>query len=98
METVAIVNDQYSVAAGEHVPMACCPGVGYEKQLLAAIPEVVLERDYGCGDPTPWVRPGETVLEPEVAVPTGEMQPFSCKGRCAPDCICYQTLEPSGVN
>lgn len=63
METVAVVNDQYSVAAGEHVPMACCPGVGYDKKLLAAIPEAVLERDYGCGDPTAWVRPGETVLD-----------------------------------
>jgi len=31
--------------------------------LLAAIPEEVLARDYGCGDPTRHLRPGETVLD-----------------------------------
>jgi SAM-dependent methyltransferase len=27
------------------------------------IPAELLERDYGCGDPTPYLRPGETVLD-----------------------------------
>jgi SAM-dependent methyltransferase len=40
----------------------CCP-VSYDPRLLAAIPAEVLERDYGCGDPTPWLQPGETVLD-----------------------------------
>ena len=31
--------------------------------MLAAIPEEVLARDYGCGDPTRHLRPGETVLD-----------------------------------
>jgi ubiquinone/menaquinone biosynthesis C-methylase UbiE len=31
--------------------------------LLDAIPEEVLQRDYGCGDPTKYLRPGETVLD-----------------------------------
>ena len=34
-----------------------------EAKYLEAIPAEVLERDYGCGDPTKYVRPGETVLD-----------------------------------
>ncbi len=26
-------------------------------------PEEILQRDYGCGDPTPYVREGETVVD-----------------------------------
>jgi len=51
----------YSVAATEASGL-CCP-VRYDPKLLAAIPPEVLERDYGCGDPTPWLREGETVLD-----------------------------------
>ena len=51
----------YGAAAGEASGL-CCP-VSYDPKLLAAIPREVLERDYGCGDPTPWLRPGETVLD-----------------------------------
>ncbi len=40
----------------------CCP-VSYDPKLLEAIPPEVLERDYGCGDPTPWLEEGETVLD-----------------------------------
>ena len=40
----------------------CCP-VRYDPHYLEAIPAEILERDYGCGDPTRHVRPGETVLD-----------------------------------
>jgi SAM-dependent methyltransferase len=40
----------------------CCP-VSYTPHYLETIPAEVLERDYGCGDPTPFLRPGETVLD-----------------------------------
>ncbi len=40
----------------------CCP-VDYDQQLLTIIPNDVLERDYGCGDPTRHVAAGETVLD-----------------------------------
>jgi SAM-dependent methyltransferase len=40
----------------------CCP-VDYDPRLLEAIPPEVLERDYGCGDPSRHLRPGETVLD-----------------------------------
>jgi SAM-dependent methyltransferase len=56
------VRARYAEAARAVVPALCCP-VSYDPSLLEAIPAEVLERDYGCGDPTPHVRPGETVLD-----------------------------------
>jgi hypothetical protein len=38
----------------------CCPA-RYDPTLLAVIPREVLERDYGCGNPTEHLRPGEAV-------------------------------------
>lgn len=35
----------------------------YDRRLLEAIPQEVLDKDYGCGDPSRHVRPGETVLD-----------------------------------
>lgn len=58
----ASVHQRYSAAAQAVDPMLCCP-VTYRDDLLAVIPEEVIERDYGCGDPTPYVRSGETVLD-----------------------------------
>lgn len=40
----------------------CCP-VSYDPQLLEAIPDEVLACDYGCGDPTRYLKPGDTVLD-----------------------------------
>ena len=37
--------------------------MAYDPRWLAAIPRAVLERDYGCGDPSRHVLPGETVLD-----------------------------------
>ena len=40
----------------------CCP-VEYAADFLSVIPDEVIERDYGCGDPTPYVKLGDTVLD-----------------------------------
>lgn len=56
------VYARYAGAARHLEPTLCCP-VEYTRDLLKVIPADVLERDYGCGDPTPYVRPGETVLD-----------------------------------
>ena len=56
------VIDRYGSAAKSLENALCCP-VSYNGKLLAAIPEEVLERDYGCGDPSAHVREGETVLD-----------------------------------
>ena len=36
---------------------------GVYPELLRVIPKTVVERDYGCGDPTRWVRSGDRVLD-----------------------------------
>lgn len=40
----------------------CCP-VSYDPQFLEVIPDEVVERDYACGDPSRWLREGDTVLD-----------------------------------
>ena len=51
-------------AAGATAPEAklCCP-VDYNAEYLKVIPQEVIERDYGCGDPSKYLREGETVLD-----------------------------------
>ncbi|HZI93705.1 MAG TPA: methyltransferase domain-containing protein [Patescibacteria group bacterium] len=56
------VRERYSKGAQSREAALCCP-VSYDPGHLAAIPSEVLERDYGCGDPSPHVRPGDTVLD-----------------------------------
>jgi SAM-dependent methyltransferase len=56
------VRTRYSDAAQTTEAALCC-AVRYDPHYLAAIPDEVLERDYGCGDPTPYVRPGDIVLD-----------------------------------
>jgi ubiquinone/menaquinone biosynthesis C-methylase UbiE len=56
------VRERYGNAANEREAALCCP-IDYDPQYLAAIPNEVLERDYGCGDPSRYVRPGDTVLD-----------------------------------
>jgi len=56
------VRERHSVAARATEPALCC-AVSYDPGRLKLIPEEVIERDYGCGDPTKYVGVGETVLD-----------------------------------
>ncbi len=56
------VKERYSAAAVEREEALCCP-VDYDPKYLKIIPQEVLDRDYGCGDPSTYVRSGETVLD-----------------------------------
>jgi ubiquinone/menaquinone biosynthesis C-methylase UbiE len=62
MNIQKLVRDRYTEGARARQPALCCP-VSYDPRFLDAIPEEVLERDYGCGDPSAYVRAGETVLD-----------------------------------
>lgn len=62
MSGEAAVRDRYSAAALEREVALCCP-VDYAPEYLKAIPQEVLDRDYGCGDPSRYVRSGDTVLD-----------------------------------
>ena len=56
------VRERYTAGAKEAEASLCCP-VDYDPRYLEAIPKEVIERDYGCGDPSRYLKPGETVLD-----------------------------------
>jgi arsenite methyltransferase len=56
------VHARYTAAAARAEAALCCP-VLYDPRYLEAIPAEVLERDYGCGDPSRYVREGDVVLD-----------------------------------
>ncbi|OHE89237.1 MAG: methyltransferase, partial [Verrucomicrobia bacterium RIFCSPLOWO2_12_FULL_64_8] len=62
MVTENAVRERYSGAARKAESALCCP-VDYDPKYLKVIPAEVIERDYGCGDPSRWVREGDTVLD-----------------------------------
>ena len=56
------VRNRYAAGAQAREAALCCP-VDYDPQYLKIIPQEVIERDYGCGDPSRHLRRGETVLD-----------------------------------
>jgi arsenite methyltransferase len=56
------VRKRYAAGAQAMEPRLCCP-VDYNADYLKIIPKEVIERDYGCGDPSKYLREGETVLD-----------------------------------
>jgi ubiquinone/menaquinone biosynthesis C-methylase UbiE len=56
------VLKRYAEASLQPEAALCCP-VSYDPRYLEVIPKEILERDYGCGDPSRYVREGETVLD-----------------------------------
>src|SRR3954451_19417714 len=62
LDVESAVRERYSAASNEREAALCCP-VDYDPRYLKVLPEEVLERDYGCGDPSRHVRPGDTVLD-----------------------------------
>lgn len=62
MQVESAVRERYSGAARQAEAALCCP-VEYDPKYLKIIPAEVIERDYGCGDPSRWVHEGDTVLD-----------------------------------
>src|SRR3954452_13999747 len=56
------VRKRYAAGAQAQEATLCCP-VDYNTEYLRVIPKEVIERDYGCGDPSKHLRQGETVLD-----------------------------------
>ncbi|MGV3756040.1 MAG: methyltransferase domain-containing protein [Verrucomicrobiota bacterium] len=56
------VKSRYASAAQAPEAALCCP-VQYDRRFLEIIPQEVIEKDYGCGDPSQYLKPGETVLD-----------------------------------
>jgi len=56
------VLKRYAEASRQPDAALCCP-VTYDARYLEAIPAEILERDYGCGDPSRYVRKDDVVLD-----------------------------------
>ena len=56
------VRERYQAGARNPQPSLCCP-TDYDSQYLAILPSEIIDKDYGCGDPTRYVSAGETVLD-----------------------------------
>ena len=62
LDVETAVRARYSGAAQVREAALCCP-VDYDRKHLEIIPPEVIERDYGCGDPSRYVRQGDAVLD-----------------------------------
>jgi len=56
------VRERYAAGAQAAEAALCCP-IDYDPQYLKVLPEEVLERDYGCGDPSKFVKEGDVVVD-----------------------------------
>lgn len=56
------VLERYSKGAETRQAELCCP-VDYDRSLLALLPQEIIEKDYGCGDPSRYVKAGDVVLD-----------------------------------
>ena len=56
------VLSRYSSASQAVEPSLCCP-VNYDPKYLEVLPAELIERDYGCGDPSTYVDEGDIVLD-----------------------------------
>ena len=56
-EIETAVRERYGAASQEKEEALCCP-VEYDPQYLRILPDEIIERDYGCGDPSAFVKAG----------------------------------------
>lgn len=56
------VLERYQEGAREQQPSLCCP-TSYDGNYLTILPDEIIAKDYGCGDPTRYVNVGETVVD-----------------------------------
>lgn len=62
MTVESIVQDRYAQGAQARQESLCCP-VGYRPEMLELLPAEIIEKDYGCGDPSRYARAGDTVVD-----------------------------------
>jgi arsenite methyltransferase len=62
MSVEANVSERYAAGANEREEALCCP-VDYDSSLLKLLPQEIIDRDYGCGDPSRYVESGDVVLD-----------------------------------
>jgi ubiquinone/menaquinone biosynthesis C-methylase UbiE len=57
-----LVRERYTQGAKAKEEALCCP-THYDPQYLEVIPKEILEKDYGCGDPSRYLKEGDAVLD-----------------------------------
>lgn len=62
LDAESAVRERYGKAARAVEPQLCCP-ITYDPKYLKAIPQEILDKDYGCGNPSRYVREGDVVLD-----------------------------------
>jgi len=62
MSAETAVKQRYSAAATVPEQALCC-AIQYDSHYLKILPEEVIRKDYGCGDPSRYLKSGETVLD-----------------------------------
>ncbi|MFT5122803.1 MAG: arsenite methyltransferase [Kiritimatiellia bacterium] len=56
------VKRRYAEGAEQVEASLCCP-VSYDDTYLKILPQEIIEKDYGCGDPSKYAAEGDTVLD-----------------------------------
>lgn len=56
------VRERYAKGASVKEEALCCP-TSYDPKYLKMIPKEILEKDYGCGDPSKHIKEGDVVLD-----------------------------------
>ncbi len=59
----AEVLRRYREGARQPESGLCCPTAQYDARFIDLLPQEIVEKDYGCGDPSAYVSEGETVLD-----------------------------------
>jgi arsenite methyltransferase len=62
MKVETVVSERYAQGAQCREESLCCP-VSYDATLLEKLPTEILERDYGCGDPSRYVQSCDVVVD-----------------------------------
>ena len=62
LEIESAVLERYQKGAQKLQTDLCCP-TEYEEKYLDILPLEIIEKDYGCGDPTRYISAGETVVD-----------------------------------
>lgn len=62
MNVKSAVLERYSEGAYARQESLCCP-VDYDMSLLKLLPQEIIDKDYGCGDPSRYVQEGDIVLD-----------------------------------
>jgi arsenite methyltransferase len=57
------VLDRYARGAERVEPALCCPVSDYEQEYLTLLPREIVEKDYGCGNPSRWAGEGDVVVD-----------------------------------